>query len=319
MGIDIKSRKKAYKKYLSELEDDTISTGEELPYEQLFIEKTERTVVQQKQEASKEEEDLLQYYDNSFTIQQVAKEFETYVNERGVTLSTHDASLILSAMSSSNIVLIKDSNTEALDRLIEIMGQYFGHKTSFEEASEDMSKEQLMWKVNENGQYVKTEFLKSLMNANEKKHCVTLAALKNVDLNNLDTYFNEIVTSVEHKSKKHYIGVSNKDGNFTDGSVLLKNNVWYFLALKDESNIEDIDDSIARNSTVISLNLKTTVPNETFTSNKLVNYYQFVKFVNDLKANNIISEDNYKKIDNLEEYINNVDKLYLGNKVFLSF
>ena len=321
MIIDIKAKKKNYEKYLADLEDDTVSTDKELPFEQLFIEKTERTVVQQKKETANEEEDLLPYYDNSLTINQVAKELVTYVNERGVALSEHDASLVLSAMSSSNIILIKDSNSEALSQFIEVISKYFGHQTSFDEINENIetSTEDLMWKVDENGQYIKTQLLRSLMHSNEKKHNVTLAALRNVDLTNVDSFFNEFIESVEHKTKKYYVGVSNKDGSFADGSIQLKNNVWYFLALKDDSNIENISDKLARNSSVITLSLKPSVASDEFTETKFINYYQFIKFVNDLKGDKIISEDNFKKIDSLEEYINKVSPFYLGNKAFLNF
>ena len=85
-------------------------------------------VVESKQE-EKVGEDLLQYYDNSLTINQVALEYKTYVNERGIALTENDATLILSALSSSNIVIFKNSNGEELDQLIEITSEYFGNKT----------------------------------------------------------------------------------------------------------------------------------------------------------------------------------------------
>lgn len=318
LGIDISLRKKAHEKYLQQLADDTIGSEEELPFEQLFIEKSERMVVESKQE-EKVGEDLLQYYDNSLTINQVALEYKTYVNERGIALTENDAALILSALSSSNIVIFKNSNGEELDQLIEITSEYFGNKTSFESVDETFdSLDSLMWKVNENGTTIKSNFLRSIISANEKRPYISIAALKNVDLTTINDYFSEVIIAASQRTKKHFISVSNKDGSVADGNIQLRNNMWYILALKDECNVDEIDETLARNSTIIQLNLKKSVPNDTYTQVKIVNYYQFRKFIQDLKANNIISEDNYKKLDNLEEYINNIVPFNIGNKGFLN-
>lgn len=318
LGFDIRFRKKEYEKYLQQLDDDTIGSEEELPFEQLFIEKSERVVVESKQ-AEKVEEDLLQYYDNSLTISQVILEYKTYVNERGIALTENDAALIISAMSSSNIVIFKNSNGEELDQLIQITSEYFGNKTSFEEVDDTFdSLDKLMWKTNENGTLVKSNFLRSIIFANEKRPYMSIAALKNVDLKNINNYLQEVIIAASLRTKKHFISISNKDGSVADGNIQLRNNMWYLLALKNECNIDEMDETLARNSTVLQLNLKKSVPNETYSEVKFVNYYQFRKFVQDLKSDSIISEDNYKKIDNLEEYINKIVPFEIGNKGFLS-
>ena len=147
---------------------------------------------------------------------------------------------------------------------------------------------------------------------------MSIAALKNVDLKNINNYLQEVIIAASLRTKKHFISISNKDGSVADGNIQLRNNMWYLLALKNECNIDEMDETLARNSTVLQLNLKKSVPNETYSEVKFVNYYQFRKFVQDLKSDSIISEDNYKKIDNLEEYINKIVPFEIGNKGFLS-
>ena len=108
---------------------------------------------------------------------------------------------------------------------------------------------------------------------------------------------------------------SNLKVNNNIEQIELPKNVWYFIFLNENSNINLMSQKLALNSILVNLSLKECKESSIQTEVNSLNNYQFEKIINDSKLLYNVSENQFKKFDLLEEYVSKKVKFSIGNKL----
>jgi hypothetical protein len=99
-------------------------------------------------------------------------------------------------------------------------------------------------------------------------------------------------------------------GNKTE----ISQNLWFVMLFDRQSDIKGIDENIFECANFLDVNVRLIPEQAAKTNIKTVSTYQLAKLTDDGVENNLLAENQWKKIDALEEYVNTLSPFVLGNK-----
>lgn len=295
---------------------------EDVDFEMLFYENNKGTIVPKdakKVDSSKKEkevEDILHYYNDEYSIDHVSSDLITYCIERGIDLSKEQARLILSSMASSKILLINSENKELIEKFVPVISEFFSNRVESVKYSDSLKDTNLFYYLDEEGHYYQTEVYKGIKFANMNSHAISLVSIHDVSLDKVNELLDEHIDNV--KGIEEVTVSSNLKINNNIEEIVLPKNLWYFVFLNENSNINLINEKLALNSIYINLTLRECKEINLKTEVSTLNNYQFEKIINDSKLLYNISENHFKKIDLLEEFVAKKVKFNIGNKLNVS-
>ena len=311
-----KKRKQEIKLKQKQLEENL---QEDVDFEMLFYENNKGTIASKKVDTPQivkkeiETEDILHYYNDEYSIEHVASDLTIYCEERGISLQKEQARLILSSMASSKILLINSDNLELVNKFVPIISEFFSNKVESVPYSESLKETNLFYYKDENDHYYKSEIYKGIKYAYNNHHAISLVSVHNVNLDQVNEMMDEHIDNV--KGIETVTVSSNLKVNNNIEQIELPKNVWYFIFLNENSNINLMSQKLALNSILINLSLKECKESSIQTEVNSLNNYQFEKIINDSKLLYNVSENQFKKFDLLEEYVSKKVKFSIGNKL----
>ena len=253
-------------------------------------------------------------FDNTQSLSQVCDRFMAYSENRGLILELSSVRSIFANLGSTHILFINSKLRDLLDDFITILCEFLGDKTHITTAEENwVSSFNLAWKKREDGSYEKTDFVNDVYNSCRFKNNLNVIAIKNVSMDNIDRYFKEFIDYSNYPSYEHYMKLNRTQ------KIRIPENLLFILTTEDNDYTEKMSYELATASSSVELIMRRNenVPEE-FEKPDSLSYQYFNELIYEAKKNNYISEDNWKRIDNLEEEINQVEPFSISNKFVLS-
>ena len=149
------------------------------------------------------------------------------------------------------------------------------------------------------------------------KNTVNLAVLNNVNLNNFNEVFGPIAKFIDNPNGDFFVNLGTEEKPL---EVKLPKNLIYIVVPSDDKYLETIDKDLAEVSLSIELALrKNEVHVEIEDHVTYLSYNGLVELVKENREQHIIEEQVWKKIDDFEEEINNLEYFRVENKTILDF
>lgn len=250
------------------------------------------------------EKDLFDLNSNIKLID-LTKGLNKYLEYKGILVDLHTTKRILASVLSSKVVVLNSSDKELCNELVLAMMEFFGQKGNlFIENEEVIDSTTLYWKKN-NGKFIYSEFSENMLLAMDDRNSFNIIPIIDAT-SNINNYFNEILIYASNPNAKHFITLSKNE------SKEITNNMCFVVTFKEDIEFENFDNYISLN---IQINRNELEKSE---AEALVPSMECIK--NNLyesKENYYIQEDNYKKIDELCEFINKYEKYDISNKTLI--
>lgn len=246
------------------------------------------------------------------------KGFIDYALVYGLIIEPRSARILISALSSAQMVFVRSSSAELLPKLAEITSNYFNspYRTfALDTASTPFD---LMWQVDEDNAYVPTDFALQMKYAQENQKGIVIETLTNVEPTEIIPVLGNIFKFVANPNEKYYLNV---EATGTDESLQIPKNLKFIVLENDTKYLEKLPFEVANATLSIEVNIR---PNKIIDENADINVKYFtntllINTINKLKENNFIPEEYWKKIDDFEESFNNLESYAIHNKAMLIY
>ena len=253
-------------------------------------------------------------FDNNQSLSQVCDRFMTYAENRGLILELSSVRSVLSNLGSTHILFINSKLKELLYDFITILCDFFGDKSHINYANESfLTPFNLAWKKRDDGSYEKTDFVNDVYNACRFKNNLNIIPLRINTLDNFDKYFKDFINYSNSPSYDHYMKLNRTQ------RIRIPENLVFLITIEDDDYTEKMSKELSTASSSVELIMRRNdkAPAE-FEQPETLSYQYFNDLIYEAKKNNFISEDNWKRIDNLEEEINQIEPFSIGNKFVLA-
>lgn len=290
-----------------------------VPFDEIFNSKPEKTVVKKEEIIQEqhdniddaieidfdvvdqsldlsEQEKVIQYLKEKIDINNVVADIKAYLNENGLNLERNEIKNLVAAMAANHTILVKTQNNSTTKQAIEVIGNYFNSHSHIKDLDANIKSE---------GDIIKdTKFISAVKYATIESEKIAFAGLNNFKISYYDSILNKFKGFIKnHKSRTRL-----------NDNATLEKNLWLFAILDNTESVNSIPEELARNCIVINLDAKP-CQQVSKVDHQPINYYQFMKLINDCKRDNLLQEEQWKKIDDLETYTNNVVDFHIGNKM----
>ncbi|MBQ2892146.1 MAG: hypothetical protein IJE45_04565 [Bacilli bacterium] len=294
------------------------SKDKPVPFDEIFNVKPERVVKEKTEEVTEEvidvdaaeidldkvdssitvseQEKVIAYLKEKIDINELINDIKLYLNENGFDVENKTIKNIVAAMASTHTVLFKSQNNEVSGQFIDIFSRYFNNNSYVKDITEEITKESELLKDSKLIQTLKYSMLEP-----DNISVFGFNNLKAIHFEELISSFVPFIYNFRNKTK-------------ISETVTLDKNSWMFGLIAEDELIYNIPSEISKVSIVITLDVRQ-IPTSEKTEHQKINYYQFMKLVNDCKNTFFLEESEWKKIDALESYVNGIEPFVLGNKV----
>lgn len=230
-----------------------------------------------------------------------------YSNSLGIIVDPKSIRLLLGAMASSQLIVVSSPAKDLVVPFLNIVGKFFGDEAFSFDTSLGTDEHSILWSLNkESGIYEQTDVSKVITKAFAIKKTMHTATLTNVKYDSFKESFSKIIAWANNPSSTVKIKIN-------DNQIYsLGKNLWFFITSDEQMPLD-----IAKCAVSISLSLRETTDVIEFNSQTGITYPDFVLNLSAAKDLYYISEENWKRIDEFYEYINESEKFVLGNKQVL--
>ncbi|MBO7344950.1 MAG: glycoside hydrolase family 3 C-terminal domain-containing protein [Clostridia bacterium] len=226
---------------------------EEIPYEQLFVEEFESTVLEIEKEddkpavAEKEEVFVNEVFNPDFTMKKAVEDLTTYMKERGIYVDVDSIRSLFASFASSKLVVLNADDKQLLSEFIDLLGKYFECENvgvNFADIQE------------QGGDIINTvddvtPIATALMNKDNYRESIRIMSVKDIESDQVKSCLQQVIRYVEQPDKEILFSVL-KDGK----SYPLSPNVWFVLTLKDGQKAVDIPKYILESACVLDLMMR---------------------------------------------------------------
>ena len=317
--VDGRRKKKIIQKQEAEArmgKDKYLEAAEQKEFdsiEELFVE--EFDAVNTSQEADEQDQayvdDTARYIDLNYKLPAAAADLEAFMRDRGISLSSLETMQFISAMAASRLVIADISGADR-DKFYGTLAEYFGCPACIETFREEYVGTHLMFRVDENGLYEKTDLVKLIESAKENKNTMHLAVFRGVSTHDLFDLFIPYLKYFSNPLRENRIIVKNPTANF-----VLPENMWFIAELAEGESITLAQSGIVKAAAVTQVRAQECEPSEQVNAHVGIGYYQFDHFIQQHKGRFYMSEELWKKVDALEAYTATYVPYRIGNKQWL--
>ena len=226
---------------------------EEIPYEQLFVEEFDASVVEFDEEEEvavekiKDEAYLNEVFNPDFTMPKAVEELVIYMKEKGIYVDVDSIRSLFAGFASSRLLLLNADDKELLVKFIQLLSRYFNCENveiDYRELSE------------QGGDVINTTegitaIAESLINEEKSNDGIRIMTVKNIVSNQVKSCLQQVIRYIEQPEKELTFSIL-KDGK----SYPFANNLWFVLTLADEEKVVDIPKYILESANVLDLMMR---------------------------------------------------------------
>ena len=302
-----------YEKPVKVVEDETI---EEATNEEMIETPSEET--QEEKELVVDKSINLEVDDSTYTKEidflAYTDDFIYYALNSGLIIEPRTARSILGALASSKMIFLKSQSMDLTLKFSEILTKYLNHTFNPIDLSKIDIVDKLYWTEN-NDVVSRSNLAIDLLEANTNNKKVYLETMYNVDVTNTSIYSDYLDYSLDSNNS-----VVVKIGEDESDKVLVNKNMIFLMIPSDENYLEKIDKKIADSSISIELFIRENeIIQEEPKASYTLSYTLLEQKIKENREKYYIDEDNWKKFDDVEEELNNIEKFSIDNRMTLAF
>lgn len=326
--LDYVDKKKAYADKRAEIDkanEKSFSDAKEVPMfsaSEMFVEEfdnVERTSVEANGPQNEEQDnEYFMHIDKELSFSRACEEFEIYAKERGYTFDQTVIREIFASLSASRLMIVKGMSNEAFLLFMTVLCEYFDSRTYIDRVdSTYINEDHALFGTDDSYHRVKKELLLAIESARNTKHIIHFAALTDVKLSSISNYFVPFARYARNPLGNAMVLAMNENNMST--TYYIPQNLWLVLNLAPTETLDNIPDYISDIASVNSFEFSLCDPVDTHTDIKRFKYPQLDHLNGKIKTIAEIDEDNWKKLDRLEEYVNAYATYSIGNKLWTGF
>ena len=255
--------------------------------------------------------------DTSLTFSDAARALSALAARRGLALETASATHLLAAMASSRLVLLRGVSGERFDALTAVLGDYFDSTVGVDATTDMTSEIDVLFSVDGEGQRSPRHTLEAMEAAREHPRRIHVAALSDVSLRTLPTYFVPFARHASAPRARMTVTVP-AVGEETAQAFAMEQNLWFLLAISPEQSLAELPESISELAAVVTPDLQPCIPAEDGGDVRPFSYAQMEYLVEKAKAGCAVGEDTWKRMDRVEAYADRLVSFRMSNKLWVA-
>ena len=253
-------------------------------------------------------------YDDQTSIHGLCDRLVEYSKNKGIIIELSSCRNLISALCSSHMVVLNSKVKELVNPFLEILNSYFGNRGHISVGDSSWNSVFfLLWKKDENGNYVKTDFVNDIHNSSKYKNMLNLTFITNVDHTNFEKYFGAIIDFASKPSYVHKLQLNQKQ------EIKIQPNTRFVVVPNGEDFLDNVSNKVLDSIAYVDIFLrKADSVKEEVEAPSIVSYAHLEENIASAKNTYFIKEESWKKIDQLVESIKELDDFSLGNKNVIS-
>lgn len=238
------------------------------------------------------------------SLDDLTVKFNDYALESGYVLELSEIRALLASVLSTKLLFIGSNNNEYLKGVLTLLNRFFGSKASIHTISDDVfSMKDLLWKP-EGGVYTYSDFTVDILKAKSNPKGLELMVLDNVNMATFPRYFYKFIKKSQADKLPLYLKL--------DHNYQIPNNICYIVILSGNySNFI----SPALMDKALFLNINIGVGTLKDVNIEPVSYELLTEDLTEAKDEYYLSEDDWKKLDDLEDEMKKKDKYYTHTNI----
>lgn len=232
-------------------------------------------------------------------LSQYCDRLRSYLLDNGLKIDKKSIREVFSSMAATRMIILKSPSVKMTRLFVDLFTDFIGSKHTYEVASNQ-------WRSYKDLRSNGGGFNPFIEAAYENKALINFMTFSKTNLTRLDKYLSEIMDFSVDPALSNYLNENNK----------LPNNIWFFI-IPSDINESITSRKLLESSFTIDLDIKIIEPKEVVEQNDMILTYQnFTEQLSEAYETQYLEEDQWKKLDQIESYVNNHIDFKLDNRVF---
>ena len=262
-------------------------------------------------------------YDNEITLPEICEMFRNYACSRlGLFYEIKVIRLFLSAFASTRLIILQGISGTGKTSLAYAWGKFLQNPVTIASVQPSWrDRTEIFGYFNEfTKRFNETEVLKKMYEATFKED-IFITVLDEMNIARVEYYFAELLSILEMPSRDEWVvslvpSVWPTDPKHViDGKLKLPENMWYIGTINNDDSTFAVSDKVYDRAIPIDLNSKGKFFEAPYTENLTLSYKHLEDMFRDCQTKHKVSEENLKKIEELDDYVIEHFRLAFGNRI----
>ena len=258
-------------------------------------------------------EDFSAWIDPDMTLASACEELVAFAAERGVQLTRESASSLLAAMASSRLLIMPACPGERARQIWQILTDFLGASFVAEAVAPGyLDGGNLLSFTDGDGTCRDTGVLNAIRIAQAKKEQISVSMLTDVKAADMATLFASYIRYFNNPNR--LCRVNEKK---SDTSYVLPENLWFVAVPAEGETLDAMPAYLCELATALQVDYVDCAVSEERGIYKPVTYHQLVFLADGSRNGFVMDEGLWKKVDRLEQYVNQRTPYHISNKLWL--
>ena len=271
-------------------------------------------------------------YDDNFTLEQLCDRIRNYAANnperpwRKLYYEIKIIRLFIASMATSRLIILQGISGTGKTSLPECLGHFFDNDTTIASVQPSWrDRTEIFGYFNEfTKRFNETETIKRMYEARYTDE-VFLTVIDEANIARVEYYFAELLSILEMPSRSEWIvdlvpSGWDSDPKFVEkGRFKLPENMWYICTINNDDSTFAISDKVYDRAMPININSKGMpfeVKEEDIDPNPVyLNYKHLEEMFKECQEKYVVSEENIKKFDEMDNYVIEHFRLAFGNRI----
>ncbi|MBQ9375087.1 MAG: hypothetical protein IJU04_01955 [Ruminococcus sp.] len=262
-------------------------------------------------------------YNNTITLPEFCDQFRLYAcSQLGLYYDIKIIRLFIASFASTRLIILQGISGTGKTSLPYAFGKFINNPAiiaSVQPSWRDRS--ELFGYFNEfTKKFNETELLRAMYEASYNENIYPVI-LDEMNIARVEYYFAEMLSILEMPSRDEWVvdivpNAWNSDPkHIVNGQIQIPGNMWYIGTANNDDSTFAITDKVYDRAMPINIDTKGVPFEAPFTDSVNISYKYFEQLLDEAKANNVVSEENIKKINLLDDYVIEHFRIAFGNRI----
>ncbi len=262
-------------------------------------------------------------YDNTITLPEFCDRFRLFAcSQLGLYYDIKIIRLFIASFASTRLIILQGISGTGKTSLPYAFGKFINNPAiiaSVQPSWRDRS--ELFGYFNEfTKKFNETELLRAMYEASYNEN-IYAVILDEMNIARVEYYFAEMLSILEMPSRDEWVvdvvpnAWTSDPKHIVNGQIQIPGNMWYIGTANNDDSTFAITDKVYDRAMPINIDTKGVPFEAPFTESININYKYFEELLDYAKANNVVSEENLKKINLLDDYVIEHFRIAFGNRI----
>ncbi|MBQ7386528.1 MAG: hypothetical protein IJW04_08525 [Ruminococcus sp.] len=262
-------------------------------------------------------------YNNTITLPEFCDQFRLFAcSQLGLYYDIKIIRLFIASFASTRLIILQGISGIGKTSLPYAFGKFINNPAiiaSVQPSWRDRS--ELFGYFNEfTKKFNETELLRAMYEASYNEN-IYAVILDEMNIARVEYYFAEMLSILEMPSRDEWVvdvvpnAWKSDPKHIVNGQIQIPGNMWYIGTANNDDSTFAITDKVYDRAMPINIDTKGVPFDAPYTDSININYNYFEELLNVAKANNVVSEENIKKINLLDDYVIEHFRIAFGNRI----